>query len=211
VRWSLEARLLVRPATTYRQLSTRPLQSGLLVALRRPLLMAVALGCLASVIATRGVTLRLAAPAALYWLYVPLVLALALAAASATARGTQRGSGTGRPVTTIVDLYFAGRAPMVLFLLIPAAITLLPPYAVWTALTTWGIGGLFVGMAWSMRIDYCFFRDFLGQSPRSAAARLILLRLIVWPLVFGVFAVPGLSFIGFGEEVLAVVRELLGP
>jgi hypothetical protein len=45
----------------------------------------------------------------------------------------------------------------------------------------------------------------------SAASRVVLLRLIVWPLVFGVFSVPGLSFVGFGEEMLAVARELLAP
>jgi hypothetical protein len=211
MRWSLEARLLVRPATTYRQLSTQPLQSGPLVALRRPVLMAVAFGCMASVIATRGVTARLAAPAAIYWLYVPLVSMLALTAVLASFRGTGRGSGAGMPATTIVDIYFAGRAPMVLCLLITAGITLLPPYEVWTVLTTWGVGALLVGMAWSIRIDYCFFRYFLWQSPLSAASRVVLLRLIVWPLVFGVFSVPGLSFVGFGEEMLAVARELLAP
>jgi len=39
---------------------------------------------------------------------------------------------------------------------------------------------------------------------------LLAVRLLVWPIVFGVFAVPGFTFGAMGEELAGVVRELVG-
>src|SRR5678816_537710 len=111
-RWSLDARLMVRPAGTFRQLSTQPLQGGLLVALRRPLVIAVALGFMASLTATGTATLRLVVPATLYWAYAPLMQCCALGLVLLMLRHRRQRTGT------TFDVYFAGRAPMLLLQLL---------------------------------------------------------------------------------------------
>src|SRR3954468_19136018 len=58
--WSLDARLMTRPAQTCRELATQPLERGMVTALRRPVTIAMALGCLASVASAGIATLRLA-------------------------------------------------------------------------------------------------------------------------------------------------------
>src|SRR3954468_13771001 len=203
--WSLDARLMTRPARTCRELATQPLERGRVTALRRPVTIAITLGCLASVASAGIATLRLVAPATIYWAYAPLTQAVALGLVLLTMRRHRQ------PISAVIDVYFAGRAPMLLLFLATGWMlgTTNPDFA-WTLLTTVGVAAAVVIIAWSARIDYCFFRHFLRQSPAGSVARVLALRVIVWPVVFGVFAVPGMTFGAIGEEVAGIVRELVG-
>jgi len=202
--WSLDVRTMVRPALTYRHLATHAPPGGLLTPLRRPILIAVALGCMASVLATGTATLRLVAPATLYWAYAPIAEALALSLTLLTVGRSRQRVGSS------IDAYFAGRGPIVLTVLIVAGtLASVRPDTGWTLLTTVCVGALLVVLVWSVRIDYCFFRDFLGRSRTASLWGVFLLRAIVWPVVFGVFGVPGLTLSGIGAELAGVVREIL--
>ena len=203
-RWSLDARVMTQPSRTFRELATRPLEAGLGVALRRPLTMALGLGCMASLLAAGSVTFRLLAPTVLYLSYAPLTQLLAVSLVLLGTRHQQSFSAA-------LDAYFAGRTPLLLmFLLVVLTLASVSNETAWRFLTTVGVGLMVVGLAWSVRIDYCYFRDFLRQSPAAAATRTILLRVIVWPVVFGVFAVPGMSYGAFVAEIAGVGRELFG-
>jgi hypothetical protein len=204
LRWSLDASLMLRPTVTYQRLSRQPLESGWLVGLRRPIVIATALGCMASVLATGTGTLRLVVPATLYWSYAPLLQCGALGVVLLTLRERQQRTGA------TFDVYFAGRAAMVLLqLIIVGTLASVRPDLGWTFLTTAGIAATLAVLAWSARIDYCFFRDFLRQTPLASVFKLLILRLIVWPLVFGVIGVPGLTFGGLIREIFSTARELM--
>jgi len=182
-----------------------PQQGGFFVAIRRPLVITAALGCLASLGSTGIVTARLAGPAVVYWTYAPLTELLAVGLVlMVTRRGPQR-------LSAAVDAHFAGCAAVILLLLlIGVMLGSTRPDLAWALLTTAGVAMVLAGLAWSARIDYCYFRDFLRQTPRGALVRVLLLRIFVWPIVFGVFAVPGLTFRAMGDEFAGIVRELLG-
>jgi len=111
-RWSLDAQVMVRPARTYRRSSATRQRGGVLAALRRPILITVSLGCLAS-LATAGIaTLRLSGPAVAYWAYAPLTQLLAVSLVLVvTRRGTQQFGAA-------LDAYFAGCAPVTLVVLL---------------------------------------------------------------------------------------------
>ena len=204
LRWSLDARILTRPSQTLRELATRPLESGIGVALRRPLTMLLAFACMAPILATGSVTLRLLPVTAIYWAYVPLTQLLAVSVVILGTRHQQRFSAA-------LDIYFAGRMPMLLtILLIALTLASVSNKTAWSFLTTIGVGLMVAGLTWSARFDYCYFSDFLRQSSPAAVVRTILLRVIVWPIVFGVFSVPGMSYGAFVAEIVGAARELFG-
>ena len=200
---SLEARVMAGPARAFREIASEPGGSGPWIALRRPLFLALVLGCVVS-LATSGVlTLRLVGPATLYWAFVPLVEVLALAAVTWRRRG-----GLFSP--RLVDVFFVGHGPWTLYLLALAAmVVFLPPQRAWEMLTTWGVAGLALVVAWSVYIDFCFFRHLCRASRGAASRTLVLHRLLTWLVVIAIVAVPGMKPWGVVLEMTEAVKELL--
>ncbi len=142
--------VMARPGPAFAALAGRATQDSLWRVFRRPLLVAVVLGCVTSLITFPGITLRLAGPAALCWSFVPLAEVLGLAVACA---GEGARVGFGRKV----DLFFMGYLPWLLwptgiattfsFLSTARAFVLLD----WLWL---GWAGAIV-IAWSAWIDFC--------------------------------------------------------
>ena len=202
-RLSLDARVLLRPARSFREQSVEsPLSFR--TALRRPLFVALTLGCVTSLAATGVLTLRIALPAFVYWGIVPVLELAALMMVVWPRRGRIN-------LPRVVDTFFAGHGAWTLFLLLAALISFRPPELNWSLITGWALVMLVAVLAWSTYVDFCFFRHALGRSRAAAARDVVVARLITWTLVFGIFAVPNLSPRAAINEVAEVARELSRP
>jgi hypothetical protein len=201
--WSLDARIMVRPAREYQLLRDSPSAPGLRAGIRRPLFLALAMGAIVSLITVNGLTMRLAGSGAIAWSFVPLVEGLALAAVL-----FRRRKGTPFPV--LLDRFFAGHAPWTLLMIaIAAMMAFVPPKYVWDLLTGPYLLAAALVVLWSAYVDYCFFR-YLVAARRAAAMRdVAVLRLLTWPIVFWIFAVPGGTPADMSQEVAEAIRELI--
>jgi hypothetical protein len=201
---SFDARVLLHPARSFRG---RSVESPLPVrsALRRPLFIALLLGCVTSIVATGVLTLRIALPASVYWGIVP---AIELGALMLVLTPVRRRINVSRAV----DTFFAGHGAWTIFLLwLAAAISFRPPELIWGLITGWALVAMVGVLAWSAYVDFCFFRHAIGRSRAESARDVVVTRLITWSLVFGIFAVPNLSPRAVINEVSEVVRELGRP
>jgi len=146
------------------------------LAIRRPLLVAVVLGCAVSLMTSGRLSLRLAAPATLYWTFVPLLEIAGLAAVWPWKRS---------PVSfaRAIDLFFVSNTPWSLWFTAFAALwALFPPARVfaWTGNPwPWYASALAVGL-WCARLDFRFFRSVPGRTPARACRDLAVQRFIAW-------------------------------
>jgi hypothetical protein len=198
---SLDAHVMFHPSRAFRDAPAGE-PATLWTAARRPLFVAFALASTVSLATAGAVTLRIVGPAMGYWLLVPLVELAALTAAV--------GSRWRRlPAPAVIDRYFAGHGPWLLVLIgVGLTIPVLDPAQLWTVLTVLAIAAVPLVLAWSAWIDVCFFRDVIGAGRGRAIGDAILVRLITWPLVFGLFAVPGMMPSSIVHEVAAAVMEI---
>src|SRR5580658_399317 len=97
---SLGRCVMVGPATAYRLLAQQPARGHTWLGWRRVLLVAFVLGCTMSLITSGRLTLRLVAPATIYWGFVPLAETAALAVVRWPERKT-------RSFSSALDLFFA--------------------------------------------------------------------------------------------------------
>jgi len=170
-------------------------------AARRPLFFTLALATTVSIAGTGAVTIRIVGPAMLYWMLVPLIELAALAAI--VGRRWRR-----LPASAVVDAFFAGHVPWIIVLIVLAlTIPVLRPDELWPVLNGFALVAVPVAIVWSARIDSRFFRDVIGDSRGRAIADAVLMRLVTWPLVFGLFAVPGMAPIV--REIADAVAEVL--
>ena len=172
---------LMRNPRAYAHLVELPERPG--SAWRRPLLVASVLGCAISLMTSGRITLRLAAPATLYWSFLPLCEILALGV-------FWIGGRPGVPFRRAIDLLFAGQAPCSLWLLAFAAVWACFPAPTILAVSPrpwmWYVSAIGV-LGWTAWIDFWFFRCVLARSPARALASLLLYRAICWPLALAVF------------------------
>ena len=155
--------------------------------LKRPLFLAFFLGCTVSFLTSGTLTLRLIGPAMMYWSFVPLIEIAALAAVCWSNR-------ENIPFPKLIDSFFRGYGPWLLWLAGMCAIwALLSPPAKsfdWTVCILWlGAGGT-LAIAWSVYIDFSFFRSVLRRSRAGAARELALQRLFAWSLIMAIIAAP---------------------
>lgn len=148
------------------------------VMVRRPLLLALFLGCTVSLQASGRLSARLIADGALSSAFIP--------AFEIAAFGLVYSRGP-RPIPFFraADLFFVGNTPWLLWLIAfdvlrcfqaPVQATAPPPTLFW------GLpASLLPVAAWSMVIDRRFFRQVLQRSGPGAIRDLILQRLIAWP------------------------------
>jgi hypothetical protein len=162
--------------------------------LRRPLLVALVIGCAASLMDAGVLTLRLALPTAIWWTYVPLVEILALFAASPAAR--RAGSW---PQT--IDRYFMGHGPALLWVVALAGCFAFIPAVTefsWQPRDRVALDLALLVIAWSAYIDFQFFRRVLKQNAWRAARDLLVQRAIAWTVGLTIFVG------GAGYQTLAV-------
>ena len=180
----------------------RGARPGLLTATRRPLFVALVLGCVMSLLASSVVTARLAFPTALYWAIVPLVEALAFLPLARRWRARVAPS-------VLVDTFFAGHAAWTLTLIVlGATMTVVSLERWWFFITRVWLCAAAVVIAWSAYVDYCFWRQYVGATAPQAVRRLVLHRAVVWLAVFWVFAVPARTPGDFAAEVSEAVKEV---
>ncbi len=174
-RWSDETRVLFSPAAVFRELSDdrRP---GLWVLMRRPLSLALVLGCAVSIEASGRFTARLVADGAISFAFVPFFEAIALGVVF-------RRRSHAISFARAVDIFFVANAPWLLWLIAlstlrafetPIQATASPPLLGWIV-----IGSLVPTAAWSAWIDLHYFREVLPR-PAGASRDLLLARAIGW-------------------------------
>jgi hypothetical protein len=175
--------VMARPGPAFAALAGRASPGSAWSAFRRPLLVAVVLGCVTSLITFPGITLRLAGPATLSWSFVPLAEVLGLAVACA-------GEGRRLPFGRKVDLFFMGYLPWLLWLTgIAITFSFLSTARAFALLdSVWLDWAGPIVIAWSAWIDFCFFRSAAGHSRGGALGRLVLQRAISWSLIILIFS-----------------------
>jgi hypothetical protein len=152
-------------------------------ALRRPLRMAVVLGCAMSLMTEGRITLRLALPAALCWSFIPLVQIACLAISHRRARPEV---SLGRAI----DLSFTGGGPWLFWLVAYTSLWVLFP-----AERTYGGANhhvIWYGLAiaagfWSVYIDFWYFRVVFGRTAAGAGGSILFHRLVCWSVGLVVF------------------------
>jgi hypothetical protein len=170
---------MVKPRSAFPALARQSASGGIWLAAKRPLFLALLLGCTISLAASTVLNLRLAASAIVCWSFVPLAEIAGLLAVCRRDRARS------------IDLFFTGQGPWALWLIGLGAIwsSLPPPQAF---APTRAIS-LLVPILWSAWIDLYFFRFVLGRGRGSAFRGLLLQRLISWTLVmliFGATSIP---------------------
>jgi hypothetical protein len=180
---SPELRVMLSPAGFYRQLAKSAPSSS---AWKRPLFLAIFLGCAISFAVSGCLSLRLLIGGTLTATFVPLVEIAALAILWCRRAPV--------PFTRAIDLFFIGHAPWCLWFLVFAAVcSFTAPVDVFLWMHAAAFWCSFaVALLWSAYIDYCFFRWIFQRSSAGAARALVLQRAVSWTLGFAIFGGPGL-------------------
>ena len=201
---SLDLWIMLNPARAFAYAASQPVERPLWVAMRRPLLLTGVLACIVSLAASGTLTLRLAAPTALYWAYIPITELLAFVALVWTRRGRA-------PLAHAIDIFFSGHGPWLLMLVgVASTIAFLPPEIAWMLMTGPWLAALAVVLLWSAYIDFRYFTIVFEARAGRAAIDIALFRLFTWTVVFVVFAVPVVTPSALVDEVVGIVKELAG-
>lgn len=141
---------------------------------RRPLLFLLFIGCLVSLLASGRITVRLIVDGAISFAFVPAFCLAGLAVV------WRLGPRAALPFARVVDAFFAGFTPWLLWMIVAGAVFgIVPP----RAFSPWFYPVLIAGavpLVWSLGIDWRFFRETLGRSPRQALRDLAIHRGIEW-------------------------------
>lgn len=165
--WSVDARLMVSPFRTYLELSrvdaAHEHRAWLLV--RRPLLWLFVIGALVS-FSTSGRWVWFHVLSSLVmWAFVPLYQIFWMLL-------IVRVSRKSRPIAELVDLFFAGQGPWLLFFCVLSGICIFVP-GVWPTFS-WLMSNrilhavLILTIAWSAILTFAFFRSALDMKPCGA-------------------------------------------
>jgi hypothetical protein len=176
--WAPELRVSLRPVSGYRELALEAEGEGRWLLLRRPLIHALLLGGVLSLLTTGRVVLPLALSTTVCWAFVP-----ALQVATVTLVSRLLGARS-LPVPRLVDLYFVGNLPWSLWLLalsgtgvlVPSetpGLPLPPPGSLFPA-------SLLAAALLSQVLTFGFFRGALGLTIPRSLAGLALHDLLLW-------------------------------
>jgi hypothetical protein len=142
--------------------------------LRRPLLLAFALGCATGIIASGRLSLRTVSDGVLSFAFVPAIQLAAFAIVYWTGRHRRVAFARGG------DLFFAGNTPwlqwLVMFTTVCAAVA---PRRLGSWVVALELSAL-VPITWSGYLDYQFFRKVMERSARGAVRDLLVYRAIGW-------------------------------
>jgi hypothetical protein len=174
---------MLRPAAAYPQLAKLSVEATRWIAIRRPLRMAIVLGCAMSLMTEGRITPRLALPAAVYWSFVPLLQTACLTLSYRHARPEIS-------LARAIDLAFAGATPWLLWLAAYTSIwVLLPPagayissirHEIWYSLAA-------CCALWSAYIDFCYFRVIFGKTAARAGRTILWHRFVCWSIGLSIF------------------------
>jgi hypothetical protein len=161
---------------------------GFARALRRPLFVALLVGCCVAMLGTRHVTPALVVSTTVCWsVLVAMQVLIALVVIAGPAR---RGVGVGRAL----DLFFAAHAPWSLWML---ALVAWHPTSVEKTLTPI-LAAAIVPLVLTIRSVHAFFREVLGLSLRAATARTAAHQALTWSLLLT----------AYGAAIAAIPRIL---
>jgi hypothetical protein len=179
------------PATVPRGASTGNAPGSLW---RGPLLLLFAWGVVTSAFASGTVNARLLLDGMVSFWFVPVVQVLALALVVARQRPRPP-----LPFSRLVDLFFAGMWPWLLWMAAQAAIFSTVPRE-----TAWWLGALnlsaAIPAALSLRIDVRFFQRVVGRTRHGAVIDVVGQRAIAWTL--GMLYFYGIAIYSLGRSWL---------
>lgn len=171
------------PAAAFRALRDLPVAANRWTVFRRALLVAAVLGCCISLMTEGRLTLRLAAPSAIWWSFVPLLQIGCAAAAHRIARPKLSLART-------IDLSFLALGPWALWLIGYAAVWgFVSPVRIYGWQNDHRIWSWAAGLAaiWSAYIDFWFFRVVMGAGPLRAGGSLLLQRSVCLAVCLVIF------------------------
>lgn len=152
----------------------------------QPLGLLFAFGCFVSIAASGRLSVRLIVDGAVSFAFVVAIEIAALAVVTRTGARLRENNAGGR-FPSVVDVFFLGNAPWLWWmLLVGAVLGVVPP----RDLGPWfrvAIDSCLVPAAWSVWIDYHFFREVLAESPRGARRAVLVNRTIGWVGAIGIF------------------------
>ena len=185
--WSDELRIMLRPASTYRQLSKAADESGVWVMIRRPLFVALVVGSFVSITVSGHLTIYLLLDGMVFWSFI-LVLQAILMSGIVVSFGRRR-----IPTSKALDLFFMGHGPWLMWLLGIAATCLFFPlkqFYLWPVQWGWVLPiSLVVAWIWSSVTSFAFLRGALEISTLRAIALLVLYTFLLWGIVISLLVV----------------------
>jgi hypothetical protein len=153
---------------------------------RRPLLLALVLGCGISVLVSGRFTARLIADGALSFAFVPIFELIAFALVYYLRRSPI-------PFVDAVDRFFAGNTPWLWWLIgIMIAVAMLPPTR-HASLMAPILLTMLIPIALSVGFDLRFFREVIGSTRRGAILDVVILRLVAWTGVTAYFFISAIT------------------
>jgi len=181
--WSREVRVLGDPEAVFRQMAASP-QGDAWTLVRRPLLLAFAMGLTLSLDSSGRLSLRTVVDGMTSFAFLPVAEVLAVGVVYL--RGDRRV-----PFARVVDAFFVSNAPWLFWILafclwrIPR--TGLQNSASSSTLTAVVVGSLIVPACWALYLDRHFFRIVLPRPSRSVWRDLVTERAVGWILAIGWF------------------------
>jgi len=168
---------MLRPGSTYAGAAAATSDGGWWILLRGPLSIALAIACLISILTRGYLAPGLVAGGVIAWSFVPLAEVAGLAV-------VWRGRRSEITFATAVDLFFAGHAPLLLWLLASVifwhSVDPQPP----EIFRAWGLS-LVPITAWSGYVDFQFLRHVAGMKRPGWC--LFVQRAVCWTLFVAVF------------------------
>ena len=176
--WSDELRIMLRPVSTYRQLSKAVDDSGVWVMIRRPLFVAFVAGAFVSISVSGRLTLLLLLDGMLFWSFVPILQGVLMCGIVVLFGRRQM------PTSKALDLFFMGHGPWLVWLVSIAATCLFFPvkqFYLWPVQWGWVLPISLLGASiWSSVTTFAFLRGALELSKLRASALLLLYTLLFW-------------------------------
>lgn len=153
------------------------------VVLRRPLFLALMLGCFVSVLASGRFTVRLILDGAVSFAFIPILEVLALTVVAY--RGPSRGAGL--PFGALVDGFCAGNTPWLCWLVAAMLVPVLVPPRSFGQWFLPGVLSAAIPAVLSVPGDVRFFRQTVRQPQACAIRSVIWHHTISWTLAVAYF------------------------
>ena len=178
---------MLRPVSTYRQLSKATDDSGLWLMIRRPLFVTLVVGSFVSITVSGRLTISLLLDGMVFWSFVPILQAILMS-------GIVVIFGCRRIATSkAMDLFFMGHGPWLMWLLAIAATCLFFPvkqFYLWPVQWGWVLPvSALCAWIWSSVTSFAFLRGALEVSTLRASALLLLYTLLLWGIVVSLLVV----------------------
>jgi hypothetical protein len=190
--WSDEARIMLHPLTTYRQVTRRAGNGRRWLLFRRPLFVAFILGTFISLTVSGHLSVPLILEGIVFWSFIPILQGLLVTGlVLAFARGQM-------PIPKAIDFFFMGHGPVLLWMLAICGSCLFFPLKqvyLWPTESGWIMPLSLLGVwLWSNVTSFAFFRAALNLTTLRATALLTLYTVMLWGIIVSyLFAVESLQ------------------